>query len=71
MSRPRYGHYFFDQGLVRGGTFWCLFLAVEKKTLAHLLKIGYEALKVFVRETTFRKEPVHEIQLRNIPNLKI
>jgi hypothetical protein len=32
------------QGLVRGGTFWWFFLAVEKKTLAHLLDINYSVM---------------------------
>ena len=42
------------KGLVWGGTFWCLFLAVEKKTLAHLLNSGYEARKALVCEILFR-----------------
>ena len=42
------------QGLVRGGTFWCLFLAVEKKTLAHLLNTNYEVIKALVCETMYK-----------------
>ena len=39
------------KGLVRGGTFWLLFLAVEKKGLAHVLNINYEAVRALVCET--------------------
>ena len=42
------------KGLVWGGTFWCLFLAVEKKTLARVLGNSYEATKALVCETMFR-----------------
>ena len=50
VERPQYGRYFSDEGLVRGGTFWCLFLAVEKKTLAHLLDRHYEEIPALVCE---------------------
>ena len=49
-SRPQYGRYFYDEGLVQGGTFWCLFLAVEKKTLAHLLYNDYGVVEALVCE---------------------
>jgi hypothetical protein len=38
------------KGLVRGGIFSSLFVAVDKKGLAHLLNINYEVGKVFVCE---------------------
>ena len=37
VERPQYGHYFCDEGLVRGGIFLSLFVAADKKGLAHLL----------------------------------
>ena len=37
VNRPQYGHYFSDEGLVRGGIFSSLFVAVDKKGLARLL----------------------------------
>ena len=50
MDRPQYGHYFSDKGLVRGGTFSSLFVAVDKKGLAHLLLIDYGVAKALVCE---------------------
>jgi len=50
LNRPRYGHYFSDQGLVGGGIFSSLFVAVDKKGLAHLLGVSYEAQREFVCE---------------------
>ena len=50
MERPQYGHYFSDGGLVRGGIFSSLFVAVDKKGLAHLLGISYEVRKTLVCE---------------------
>ena len=38
------------KGLVRGGIFSSLFVAVDKKGLAHLLLNYYEVLKIFVSE---------------------
>ena len=40
------------KGLVRGGIFSSLFVAVDKKGLAHLLLIYYEVLKAVVCENT-------------------
>ncbi len=45
VNRPRYGHYFSDEGLVGGGISWVLLVAVDKKYLAHLLIINYEVKK--------------------------
>jgi len=45
VYQPQYGHYFSDEGLVWGGIFSSLFVAVDKKGLAHLLIINYEASK--------------------------
>ena len=39
------------KGLVRGGIFSSLFVAVDKKGLAHLLVITYGAIKVLRCET--------------------
>ena len=39
------------KGLVRGGIFSSLFVAVDKKGLAHLLASNYEVLKALVCET--------------------
>jgi len=41
------------KGLVRGGIFSFLFVAVDKKGLAHLLDIYYGVLKALVCETLF------------------
>jgi hypothetical protein len=38
------------KGLVRGGIFSSLFVAVDKKGLAHLLKNNYEVMKALVCE---------------------
>ena len=38
------------KGLGRGGIFSSLFVAVDKKGLAHLLKSDYEVYKAFVCE---------------------
>jgi hypothetical protein len=43
------------KGLVRGGIFSSLFVAVDKKGLAHLLGISYEALKALVCEKMYSK----------------
>ena len=50
VNRPLYGHYFSDEGLVGGGIFSSLFVAVDKKGLAHLLIIYYRVPKEFVCE---------------------
>ncbi len=42
------------KGLVQGGIFSFLFVAVDKKGLAHLLDINYEVIKDLVCETLFR-----------------
>jgi hypothetical protein len=39
------------KGLVRGGIFSSLFVAVDKKGLAHLLGKNYKAMKALVCET--------------------
>ncbi len=47
VNRPQYGHYFSGEGLVGGGIFSSLFVAVDKKGLAHLLGVSYEAKREF------------------------
>ena len=42
------------KGLVRGGIFSSLFVAVDKKGLAHLLIIDYGVAKALVCENPFR-----------------
>ena len=49
MNRPQYGHYFSDEGLVRGGVFGS-FWRCSKKGLAHLLVSNYEVVGVLVCE---------------------
>jgi len=44
------------KGLVRGGISWVLLVAVDKKYLAHVLGISYEAIEALVCETMFRYE---------------
>jgi len=41
------------KGLVRGGIFSSLFVAVDKKGLAHLLNINYGVAKALVCENLF------------------
>jgi len=41
------------KGLVRGGIFSSLFVAVDKKGLAHLLGISYEIVSTLVCESLF------------------
>ena len=53
-NRPQYGHHFSDEGLVRGGIFSSLFVAVDKKGLAHLLINNYGVWKASVCEILFR-----------------
>jgi hypothetical protein len=48
---PDMGAILLIKGLVRGGIFSSLFVAVDKKGLAHLLGVGYEGLKDLVCET--------------------
>ena len=55
VNRPRYGHYFSDQGLVWGGIFSSLFVAVDKKGLAHLLTINCRVGNAFVCENLLSK----------------
>ena len=50
MDRPRYGHYFADEGLVRGGIFSSLFVAADKKGLVHLLVSYYGVMTALVCE---------------------
>jgi hypothetical protein len=54
-SRPLYGRYFSDEGLVRGGISWVLLVAVDKKYLAHLLASNYEELEDLVCEKCGKK----------------
>ena len=53
VDRPRYGHYFFDEGLVGAAFFRLYFVAVDKKGLAHLRKSSYEKIEVLVCETLY------------------
>jgi hypothetical protein len=53
---PDMGAILTKKGLVRGGIFSSLFVAVDKKGLAHLLGISYEAMESLVCETMFRYE---------------
>jgi len=43
------------KGLVRGGIFSSLFVAVDKKGLAHLLIINYGVMEVLVCEISFAR----------------
>ncbi len=56
VNRPRYGHYFSDEGLVGGGIFSSLFVAVDKKGLAHLLMINHGVPVELVCETINKRE---------------
>ncbi len=56
MNRPRYEHYFSDEGLVGGGIFSSLFVAVDKKGLAHLLMINHGVPVELVCETINKRE---------------
>ena len=44
------------KGLVRGGIFSSLFVAVDKKGLAHVLGFNYEEMRALVCEKMFRYE---------------
>ena len=44
------------KGLVRGGIFSSLFVAVDKKGLAHVLAINYGVMTDLVCETLFRNK---------------
>ena len=58
VYQPQYGHYFSDEGLVWGGIFSSLFVAVDKKGLAHLLDNNYGVIEAIVCEKLLIK-PIH------------
>ena len=65
MERPQYGHHFSDEGLVRGGIFSSLFVAVDKKGLAHLLIINYRVKKSLVCEILLNKSKRKTALIKN------
>jgi hypothetical protein len=69
VNRPRYGHYFPDEGLVGGGIFSSLFVAVDKKGLAHLLGVSYEAKREFVCEKFFTQNSLNKTSTGTSPGI--
>jgi len=65
---PDMGTILTKQGLVRGGIFSSLFVAVDKKGLAHLLGNNYEVMRRLVCETLLSRETVRlASQIKDLP----
>ena len=69
MSRPQFGHYLSDIGLVWGGISWVLLVAVDKKYLAHLLIINYGKMKGLVCEKLFSDNIIFMGESQDCPML--
>ena len=57
-----------NKGLVRGGIFSSLFVAVDKKGLAHVLVSNYEGMRTLVCETLLNREITNLTpQIKDLP----